>query len=39
MAIDPTSFDDVADWGGSGDLDAGRALLPELVDEAARRCR
>jgi hypothetical protein len=30
MAIDPATFDDVADWGASGDLDAGRTLLPRL---------
>jgi hypothetical protein len=30
MAIDPTSFEDVADWGGSGDLDQGRALVSRL---------
>ncbi|MEP9363984.1 hypothetical protein ABLE68_13530 [Nocardioides sp. CN2-186] len=30
MAIDPGSFADVADWGGSGELDAGRALVPRL---------
>ncbi|MGY2702191.1 hypothetical protein [Nocardioides sp. HB32] len=30
MAIDSGSFADVADWGGSGDLDAGRALVPRL---------
>lgn len=31
MAIDPTSFADVADWGGSGDLDVGRALVSQLT--------
>ncbi|KQW49266.1 hypothetical protein ASC77_11300 [Nocardioides sp. Root1257] len=30
MSIEPTSFAGVADWGGSGDLDAGRDLLPRL---------
>jgi hypothetical protein len=30
MAVDPDSFAGVADWGGSGDLDAGRELLPRL---------
>lgn len=34
MAIDPATFADVADWGGSGDLDEGRALLPELPEKA-----
>ncbi|WP_343907624.1 hypothetical protein [Nocardioides aquiterrae] len=34
MAIDPTSFAGVADWGGSGDLDAGRALVPRLTTRA-----
>jgi hypothetical protein len=32
MALDPDTFADVADWGGSGDLDAGRALLPRLTE-------
>lgn len=34
MAIDPTSFAEVADWGASGDLDAGRPLLPKLARKA-----
>ncbi|HYF72741.1 MAG TPA: hypothetical protein VD864_07955, partial [Nocardioides sp.] len=31
LAIDTDTFADVADWGGSGDLDAGRDLLPRLT--------
>ena len=31
LAIDPATFADVADWGGSGDLEAGRALVPQLA--------
>lgn len=34
MAIDPTTFAGVADWGGSGDLDVGRALVPRLPEHA-----
>ena len=34
MAIDPSSFAEVADWGASGDLDAGRELLPKLQRKA-----
>jgi hypothetical protein len=30
LAIDPDSFDTVADWGASGDVEAGRRLLPLL---------
>lgn len=30
MAIDPRTFGDVADWGGSGRLEEPRSLLPEL---------
>ncbi|MFC6344756.1 hypothetical protein ACFP8W_22440, partial [Nocardioides hankookensis] len=30
MSIEPTSFEGVADWGRSGELDAGRDLLPRL---------
>ncbi len=32
MAVDTETFGDVADWGASGDLDAGRAALPRLDD-------
>lgn len=35
LAIDPASFDDVADWGASGDLEAARAVLPRLNEKAA----
>ncbi|WP_028642994.1 hypothetical protein [Nocardioides sp. URHA0020] len=35
MAIDPASFAEVADWGASGDLDAGRALVSK-IDRKAR---
>jgi len=35
MAIDPESFDEVADWGASGDLEAARAVLPRLNQKAA----
>ncbi|WP_296602100.1 hypothetical protein [Nocardioides sp.] len=34
MAIDPETFADVADWGASGDLAAGRSLVPRLAEEA-----
>lgn len=34
LVIDPRTFADVADWGASGDLDAGRELLPQLDQEA-----
>lgn len=34
LAIDPATFGDVADWGASGTLDAGRTLLPRLEEEA-----
>ncbi|MDF1602940.1 hypothetical protein [Nocardioides sp. YIM 152315] len=34
MAVDPDSFAAVADWGASGELDAGRELLPQLDREA-----
>ncbi|CAI9409235.1 hypothetical protein [Nocardioides sp. T2.26MG-1] len=34
LAIDPETFADVADWGASGELDAGRALVPRLAEEA-----
>ena len=34
LAIDPATFADVADWGASGDLDAGRALVPRLEKKA-----
>lgn len=34
LAIDPATFGDVADWGGSGILDPGRALLPRLEEKA-----
>ncbi|WP_345520107.1 hypothetical protein [Nocardioides conyzicola] len=30
MVVDPATFDGVADWGASGDLDTGRELLPRL---------
>jgi hypothetical protein len=30
MAVDPVTFDGVADWGASGELDAGRELLARL---------
>lgn len=30
MAIDPATFDGVADWGASGDLEAARSVLPRL---------
>jgi hypothetical protein len=30
LAIDPESFDGVADWGASGELDAGREMLSKL---------
>ncbi|WP_395656935.1 hypothetical protein [Nocardioides sp.] len=34
LAIDPDTFADVADWGGSGELDAGRDLVPDLARPA-----
>lgn len=34
LAIDPGSFVGAADWGGSGELDAGRALVPVLAKKA-----
>lgn len=34
LAIDPTTFADVADWGSSGTLDAGRELVPDLLEKA-----
>lgn len=34
MAIDPASFDAVADWGASGDLEAARSALPRLNKKA-----
>jgi hypothetical protein len=33
LAIDPTTFADVADWGSSGTLDAGRELVPGLLEK------
>ena len=32
MAVEPETFAEVADWGASGDLDAGRAALPRLAE-------
>ncbi|WP_395692975.1 hypothetical protein [Nocardioides sp.] len=34
LAVDPASFAAVADWGGSGELDRGRDLLPRLARPA-----
>jgi hypothetical protein len=34
LAIDPKTFADVADWGGSGTLDDGRELVPRLLEKA-----
>lgn len=34
MAIDPTTFADVADWGASAEFARGRSLVPELALKA-----
>lgn len=34
MAIDPASFEEVADWGASGELEAARSALPRLDRKA-----
>ena len=34
LAVDSSTFAAVADWGGSGELDAGRAMLPRLARPA-----
>jgi hypothetical protein len=34
LAVDPETFAAVADWGASGDLDAGRDLVPQLAQRS-----
>lgn len=34
LAIDPRTFEDVADWGASGEMDAGRPLVSRLAHKA-----